>query len=215
MIIGPGQPLLVRGDVRTDLARFPDGSARVFYADPPWHTKAWSKKGTARSPEKHYPIMRLPDIMALGPEIQRISAPDSHLFLWTTGTHLQQAFAVLDAWGYRFSSMGFVWVKLKAHPQLFWDRFSFFVGLGKTTRKGTEFCLLGRRGRPRRESASVREVIFAPVGRHSEKPAETYERIEAYSSGPYLELFARRPRAGWSAIGNELERLESDSNSSR
>ena len=214
-MIGPGQPLLVRGDVRTDLARFPDDSVRVFYADPPWHTKAWSQKGTARSPENHYPVMKLPDIMALGPEIQRISAPDSHLFLWTTGTHLQQAFAVLDAWGYRFSSMGFVWVKLKAHPQLFWDRFSFFVGLGKTTRKGTEFCLLGRRGQPRRESASVREVIFAPVARHSEKPAETYERIEAYSSGPYLELFARRPRVGWSAIGNELERLDSESNSSR
>lgn len=206
--MGPGQrPLLIRGDVRERLADFPDRSARVIYADPPWTHRSWSGKGTGRSASKHYNVMPLEEIQALGEEIQRISGPDSHLFLWTTAAHLFQAKTVMESWGYRFSSIGFVWVKLRRHPQLFWDETSFFTGMGKTTRKGSELCLLGRRGRPKRRSASVREVLFAPVGRHSAKPREAYERIEEYSEGPYLELFAREPRVGWSAIGNELESI--------
>ncbi len=203
----PGQPIRVCGDVRDRLRDFPDHHYRVLYADPPWNTQTWSAKGQGRHAVQHYDVMNLQAIIDLGPEIQRIAGPDSHLFMWTTSAHLQQAFGVMDAWGFRFSSMGFVWVKLKAHPQLFWDKTSFFVGMGKTTRKGSEFCLLGRRGRPKRNSASVREVVFAPVGRHSQKPAEVYDRIEEYSNGPYLELFGRAVPATWSAIGNELEEV--------
>jgi len=38
---------------------------------------------------------------------------------------------------------------------------------------------------------------------HSRKPDEIYDIIEACSPGPYLELFARFQRNGWSQWGNE------------
>ena len=203
---GPGQHYRIRGDVRDALPRLPDRHFKVLYPDPPWLQKSWSAKGDGRSACRHYPVMKLKDLHALGREIQRICSRDCHLFLWATGAHLMQAGALMESWGFEYSSIAFTWVKMnKRAPALFWDAASFFIGMGHTTRKGTEVCLLGRRGRPRRLSRSVREVIFAPVGRHSAKPIETYDRIEQYAAGPMLELFARKTRAGWSAIGNELE----------
>ena len=81
------------------------------------------------------------------------------------------------------------------------------VGLGLTTRKNAEFCLLGRRGSCRRNSKSVREIILSPVRQHSRKPDEVYDRIEEYCDGPYLELFARQERPGWTAWGNETTKF--------
>ncbi len=40
---------------------------------------------------------------------------------------------------------------------------------------------------------------------HSRKPDELYPVIEACSPGPYLELFARYPRPGWRAWGDESD----------
>jgi len=40
---------------------------------------------------------------------------------------------------------------------------------------------------------------------HSRKPDEQYAIIEACSPGPYLELFARGSRAGWTSWGDQAE----------
>jgi N6-adenosine-specific RNA methylase IME4 len=95
-----------------------------------------------------------------------------------------------SAWGFRYSTVAFVWNKVtsKGRP---------FFGGGKATRKGAELCLLFLRGSLDRRSASVRQVITAPVREHSRKPDEIYDRIEALVAGPYLELFSRTMRAGW------------------
>jgi N6-adenosine-specific RNA methylase IME4 len=57
-------------------------------------------------------------------------------------------------------------------------------------------------------SKSVRSVFFAPRLEHSEKPERFYQLVEALAGGrrgaPYVEYFARRPRAGWTCYGNEL-----------
>ena len=74
-------------------------------------------------------------------------------------------------------------------------------------RANTEPCLLATRGEPRRLSADVHQVVIAPVGEHSEKPDEVYRRIERLYPGPYLELFARKPRDRWRDWGNELPPL--------
>jgi hypothetical protein len=50
----------------------------------------------------------------------------------------------------------------------------------------------------------VPQLILAPRREHSRKPDEAYERIEALVPGPYLELFARAPRAGWYSWGYEV-----------
>jgi N6-adenosine-specific RNA methylase IME4 len=82
------------------------------------------------------------------------------------------------------------------------------MGNGFTTRKNAELCLLGRRGKPRRNSKGVRELIVSPRRKHSQKPDEQYARIEHFCSGPYLELFARQRRPGWTAWGDELDKFE-------
>jgi N6-adenosine-specific RNA methylase IME4 len=105
----------------------------------------------------------------------------------------------MNAWGFRFSGSGFVWPKLNPKGQ------GFAFGGGFTTRKSTEVCWLGRRGRPRRNAKDVRELIIAPRRQHSRKPDETYGRIERFCDGPYVELFARQRWPGWLAWGDQVD----------
>jgi hypothetical protein len=96
------------------------GKYAVILADPPWHHASRSAKGqTARSPSAKYPTMPLEEIKRL--PVAAVAARDAHLFLWTTGPHLPQAFEVLAAWGFRYSSIAFLWAKLnpRASSSLF------------------------------------------------------------------------------------------------
>lgn len=185
----------------------------AIMADPPWHFRArtalhvgnWTSR---RDAEKHYSVMGIDDICAL--PIKAVAASDAHLFLWTTGPCLRQAFEVIEAWGFRYSAVAFTWVKLKRSHNHLQFRFlptaesDLHVGLGLTTRKNAEFCLLGRRGNAHRNAKDVREIILAPVREHSRKPDEAFARVERYCDGPYLDLFSRLPRAGWDSFGNEI-----------
>jgi N6-adenosine-specific RNA methylase IME4 len=137
--------------------------------------------------------------------VAEVAGADAHLFVWTTGPHLQQAFEVIKAWGFRYSGIGFVWAKLRpgAAGSLFLTNDDWHVGQGYTTRKNTEFCLLGRRGSPVRKNRGVRELIIAARREHSRKPEEARRRIEAYADGPYVELFSRENAPGWDAWGLE------------
>jgi N6-adenosine-specific RNA methylase IME4 len=105
---------------------------------------------------------------------------------------------VITAWSFQFKSVGFVWVKLNPSGE------GLFTSMGFGTRANTEFVLLATRGAPLRLNADVHQVVMAPVGAHSEKPEEIARRIERLFPGPYLELFARRPRKGWMTWGNEI-----------
>ena len=183
----------------------------AILADPPWAFRSYaaSKNPAAgRNVERHYHTMKLPEIQAL-PIADYAARTGCHLFLWTTGPCLPQALATIEAWGFRYSGIGFVWIKLKKSFKTTQLRFlpliagDFHVGLGFTTRKNAEFCLLARRGNARRVSKSVRELIIAPRREHSRKPDETRERIEQYCEGPYLDLFSRAERPGWVCRGDE------------
>jgi N6-adenosine-specific RNA methylase IME4 len=193
-----------------DLRATPNaGRYRVIYADPAWRHVTRSPKGvTRRAPSQHYPTMPLADICAL--PVREVAAKDCHLFLWTTGPHLQQAFRVMESWGFKYSSIGFLWAKLNpgAAGAMFLTDADFHVGMGYTTRKNTELCLLGRRGNPGRLSKSVRELIVAARREHSRKPDQARSRIEAYSDGPYLEMFARESAPGWDAWGLEAGKFD-------
>jgi N6-adenosine-specific RNA methylase IME4 len=186
---------------------------RAICADPPWHFRARTALQTQnfkcrRDAEKHYAVMGTEEIRAL--PVRDLAAKDgAHLFLWATGPCLKQAFEVMEAWGFKYSAVAFTWVKLKRRlggPQLrmvcdLAD--DLHVGLGLTTRKNAEFCLLGRRGNAHRNAKDVREVILSPRREHSRKPDEAYARIERYCDGPYLEMFSRQDRPGWMSWGNE------------
>jgi N6-adenosine-specific RNA methylase IME4 len=175
---------------------------KVIYADPPWKFATYSRKGKGRSPEAYYDCMSLADIEAL--PVAEWAAKDCALFLWTTDPMLEKAFAVIRAWGFTYKTVGFYWVKLnKFATQPVFGASDFFTGLGFWTRANPELCLLATRGSPRRLRADVSKLIVSPRREHSRKPDEVYDRIEALCEGPYLEMFARSERPGWSPWGLE------------
>lgn len=192
-----------------------DGLPRKHFAailvDPPWRFKTYTDPAAyrlRRGAEHHYQTMSAVDLMGL--PVRELADPEGcHLFMWATGPHMPQALDVIKAWCFRYSGFAFTWVKLKAiqPPRAAGLDAMFHVGLGYTTRKNAEFCLLARRGNPKRLSRSVRELIVAPIREHSRKPDEVYERIEAYCADPYLELFARSQRRGWTCVGDEANKF--------
>ena len=151
---------------------------------------------------RHYDCLSLYDIAAL--DVGKYAADDAALFLWITGPFLAIGahLPIMKAWGFKPSGMGFVWTKLNSNG------IGFFTGTGFTTRKNVEYCLLGKRGRSVRRNANVHELIISERREHSRKPDEFYRRVEQYASGPYLELFARQKRPGWTAWGNETEKFK-------
>jgi N6-adenosine-specific RNA methylase IME4 len=212
------------------LMGIPEGMrAGAILIDPAYWWKARSEKGEGRSARRHYKdgkAMTLEEIKAY--PVVDYAAADCFLFSWIPSTFLPVAFEIMDAWGFPFSSTAFCWVKLTRERKrgyagstegfplqdlaeyraLVRTGKGFHMGNGYTTRKNIELCLLGRRGNPKRLSASVRELIIAPVREHSRKPDEQYERIEKFCAGPYLELFARQRWPGWTSIGDQLDHFK-------
>lgn len=141
--------------------------------------------------------MGMADICAL--PVADIAAPDCALFMWVTFPTLPDAFKVLEAWGFTYKTVAFVWVKRnKKSPSWFW-------GLGHWTRANAEMCLLATRGKPKRISAAVHQIIDSPIEEHSKKPDETRNRIvELVGDLPRIELFARQTAPGWDVWGNEV-----------
>lgn len=170
----------------------------IIYADPPWQYKVYSEKGLGRSAESHYPTMTVEDICAL--PVDQLADRDCALFLWVTMPCLKDGLRALEAWGFTYKTIAFVWVKQnKKADSLFW-------GMGHWTRSNAEFCILATKGNPKRVSASVHQVILSHIERHSKKPQEARDRIvQLMGDLPRVELFAREKCDGWDAWGNEVE----------
>jgi N6-adenosine-specific RNA methylase IME4 len=168
--------------------------ARVLLADPPWAFDD-ALPGPKRGAESHYSCLSLEDIERF--ELPPL-AKDCWLFLWRTGAHAREAFRVIDAWGFKYASSEIVWVKTTL------DNSRIRIGMGRAVRNAHEVCMIAKRGKPERLSASVPSVIMAPRLRHSEKPTAFYKAVERFAEGPRVELFARRTRPGWQCFGNEI-----------
>lgn len=215
-IVVPSKPALITDPARAlkiydDLAQVEPGSIQCLAADPPWKYKTWSDKGLTKSAEQHYSTLPLEEIVRL--PIKDIAAKDCWLFLWTTWTHMEQALAVMRAWGFKYSSNAFVWWKLRralgSQTMMFVDPLNdSHFGMGHTTRKATEPCILGRRGKPKRLNASVLDILISPVREHSRKPDDFFPRVEKFCAGPRLELFARETRPGWVQLGDQVTKFD-------
>ena len=168
----------------------------VIYADPPWTFKTYSNKGKDKSPEAHYDCMSLNDICNM--PVREIADENCVLLMWVCDPMLDQAFKVIDAWGFKFKTVGFTWAKTNR------KKLGFFTGLGYWTRGNPEMCLLATKGRPKRKAMDVAQLVVAQRGRHSEKPL-LHKDIERLVDGPYIELFARKkPFDNWDYWGNEV-----------
>lgn len=179
-----------------DLPHFGFG---VIYADPAWLYVNYSENGEGRNAKQHYDCMTVDDICAL--PVGHLAAPDCALFIWATNPLLDQAFRVITAWGFRYTGVAFTWAKRTPRDT------GWHMGLGYGTRQNTETCLLAKVGNPKRLNADVRELIVEPVREHSRKPDRVPGDIARLFAGPYVELFARQQRPGWSAWGNQTDKF--------
>jgi site-specific DNA-methyltransferase (adenine-specific) len=168
----------------------------IILADPTWNYDDKCHAGR-RGASYKYNILILPEVMAL--PVPEITADNAVLFLWATFPMINEALAVMDAWGFRYKTIGFLWAKMnKISP-------TPFMGMGNWTRSNTEPCLMGIKGKPKRVNASVRSLIIEPIRRHSEKPPIVRDKIvELMGNLPRIELFARQSTPGWDAWGNEV-----------
>lgn len=126
--------------------------------------------------------------------------PRTAHFLWATFPQLPEALRLIEAWGFRYKSVAFVWLKKNKKAD------SWFYGLGFWTRGNAEICLLATRGHPKRQAANIHQFIISPIEAHSKKPDEAREKIAALMGDlPRVELFARQTPPGWDVWGNEVE----------
>jgi N6-adenosine-specific RNA methylase IME4/ParB-like chromosome segregation protein Spo0J len=169
---------------------FPDRRFPIILADPPYQfSRRWA---VSREIENHYPTMTMEALCAL--PVANLATPDAMLFLWVPPPLLTDALNMMKTWTFDYATCA-AWVK---------DKF----GMGVYVRQQHELLLIGKRGRgigPDPSSLSS-SVIEAPRREHSRKPDQAYEMIERMYPPPLpkIELFARTPREGWEAWGNEI-----------
>jgi N6-adenosine-specific RNA methylase IME4 len=121
---------------------------------------------------------------------------DAALYLWTTNGYLEDSYRVARAWGFKPSTMN-VWAK---NPM--------GGGLGGAFGISTEFFLYARRGSPPETRVTGtwwnwKRHYENGKPAHSAKPDPFYDLVEQVSTGPFLEMFARRGRLGWDYWGDE------------
>ena len=166
-------------------------------ADPPWRfLNRTGKVAPEHRRLSRYDTMDATDIAAL--PVADVAAERSHCYLWVPNALMAEGLLVLEEWGFTYKSV-LVWHKVRK------DGGSDGRGVGFYFRNVTEMVLFGVRGSLRTLDPGRRQVnLFASRKReHSRKPEELYDIVEGCSPGPYLELFARYPRLGWSQWGAE------------
>ncbi len=188
----------------------PDGSWGALEAsgpfdtvicDPPWNH--WGSPDKWAAAGKFYDLMTDDELAAL--PVPEILARKAVVFMWCTSSSLARAVDLLRAWGLHYRGVAFVWCKTSQSGRPIGAQ-----GVRPSiTKPLTEFVIAGStqaRGRPLPlASEAIKQTVFAPKGRHSEKPEDVQAAIETmYPCLAKAELFARRVRPGWSCWGNEL-----------
>ena len=170
---------------------------QVIYADPPW--KYDDKIGTKMGGyDKYYKGMALEEICSL--PVEDIAEENSILFLWTTMPMLPRAFEVINSWGFSYKTVAFTWVKQNKKAD------TIFKGVGRWVQGNAELVLLSTRGKPKRVSKSVPQIVMSHRREHSRKPDEVRENIvKLMGDVSRIELFARQKTEGWDVWGNEVE----------
>jgi N6-adenosine-specific RNA methylase IME4 len=170
----------------------------TIVADPPWHYDEVNPPNPGLAGHIGRPVgatplayssMTLDEICAL--PVADLTADDARLFLWTTNRYLRESWSVVEAWGFKPLGRTFVWCKAP-------------MGTANVT---TEFFLIGTKGKPPRLPwhNSTWFGWKRQHHSHSTKPDAFFDLVEAWSPGPYCELFARAPRLGWDHWGKGYE----------
>lgn len=174
-----------------------EGGFKTVLADPPWRFQ--NRTGKVAPEHRRldrYSTMELSEIKEL--PVSDVVAKNAHLYLWVPNALLPDGLAVMEAWGFRYVS-NVVWAKRRK------DGGPDGRGVGFYFRNVTELILFGVRGSMRTLAPARSQVNMIETRKreHSRKPDEQYDLIEQCSPGPFLEMFARHPRGGWTLWGDE------------
>lgn len=166
--------------------------------DPPWRFQNRTGKMAPEHKRLHrYKTLSLEEIKNL--PVQNLAASKSHLYLWVPNALLSWGLEIMEEWGFTYKG-NLVWYKIRK------DGGPDGRGVGFYFRNVTELVLFGVKGSLRTKAPGRRQVniISSRKREHSRKPDELYKIIEDCSPGPFLELFARHKRKGWTQWGDEL-----------
>jgi len=166
---------------------------RTIVADPPWrpslhkNTKGRREGKYRAGPQRYYEVLGVDEIIKMTPP----AAYQAHLWLWVINQHVDWGYLVARAWGFEPQQM------------LTWCKPGYGTGQFQSN---SESILVCRKGSPVGNAFGRTKGTWFnwPRGRHSQKPDEFFTLVEEVSEGPYLEMFARKPRTGWSSWGNEV-----------
>lgn len=195
----------------------------LIYADPAW---SYDNKGTRAKADNHYPTMTLRDLKRL--PVWDLAADDCVLAMWWVGPMPREAIELVEAWGFKVKNMKlFTWAKLNQCADANFEaelakirkgrrgvhyrdimrilNEQTRMGLGNYSRANSEDVLVAVRGRGlERLAGNVKQMVYAPIGAHSAKPAEVRERLhQLYGDVPRIELFSRGDDPTWHHWGNE------------
>ena len=170
---------------------------QIIYADCPW-TYDNPKGNNPSMGGITYPTMSLQEIKDL--PVNQIADKDCALFFWATMPKLWQAYEVIEAWGFRYITCAFVWVKLNPKNR------GIYSGLGHWTNGNAELCFFAKKGKPKRVAKNVKQILQAPRSRHSAKPSQIRDRIVCLMGDlPRIELFAREKVEDWDCLGYDID----------
>ncbi|AWV18794.1 hypothetical protein A3862_27330 [Methylobacterium sp. XJLW] len=179
---------------------------RHFHAviiDPPWRFS-----GGTKSRPQHYGRMTFSEVCSL--RLRDHLHPDGgRVFLWITAPLLHRLPEIAKAWRLRYSS-AIPWIKLwPSESGLFMYPSSIARGTGFEVMGNAEYVAILKAGRPHSIKGNpFPGVMIAPRREHSRKPTDLHAAIEARVPGPYLEVFGRQSRPGWTIAGNESGKFD-------
>lgn len=160
-------------------------------ADPPWQfDDKLLMSDVKRGAQSHYPVLNLDAIASMN--ILSLVDEPAVLALWCPSVMIEDGLRVVRSWGFKYKQM-VIWPKGR-------------IGMGHLFRNKHEVALIGTRGQYTKVLKNRGQSTLLPVEdhRHSQKPETLQNRLELMIDGPYLELFARRQRPGWTCLGNEV-----------
>lgn len=177
------------------------GKFRLIVADPPWNFRDRLRQTATKrgSRDVYTASIAQADLLLL--PVRDLAADNAVLFMWSTSSHLREALAVMDAWGFTYKQLA-VWGKVTASGRP-------HIGMGRMFRQSLEPALVGVRGSVAGALAnrSQSNLFLCRRGEHSQKPDAPQDALELMfpSLSPRLELFARRCRPGWTCVGDAID----------
>jgi len=185
----------------SEIIPFPNKKYKIIYADPPWSYNKYSNSKKNISDKIRvtpYPPMPLEEIKSM--PVSQIAEDDCVLFLWVTFPCLEMGLEVIKAWGFKYKTVAFNWIK-KNKKGIGW-----FMGFGHYTRANGEICLLATRGKGSKVlKKNMSQMVITPLTVHSEKPQIVLKKIvDLFGEQSRIELFARKQISGWDTWGNDI-----------